>query len=40
MQYTTQGIKQMHRTEERTPQQQKQTAHLRKPKHKRSKEET
>ena len=39
MKYMTQGITQKHRTEEKTPQQQKQTAHLRKPKHKRSKEE-
>ena len=34
MKYMTQGITQKHRTEEKTPQQQKQTAHLRKPKHK------
>ena len=39
MKYMTQGRTPKHRAKEKTPQQQKQTAHLRKRKHKRSKEE-
>ena len=39
MKYITQGRTQKHKSKEKTPQQQKLTAHLRKQKHKRSKEE-
>ena len=39
MKYMTQEITRKNKSNERTPQQQKQKAHLQKPKHKRSKEE-
>ena len=39
MKYITQGRTQKHKSKEKTPQQQKLTEHLRKQKHKRSKEE-